>query len=385
MRREPSPVRPDFAEQAEKIGFAFAYDDGEKYWDESVRYVFSRREIEDDLEKAAAELAGLCHELMRRIMVTERMMARLGVPDHARDVIAESWRRRDPTLYGRFDLAYDGRSAPKLLEFNADTPTSLFESSVVQWFWLEQLIASGDLPKDADQFNSLHEKLIARLMRVGGGHFLHLACMRDSVEDSGTTAYLEECARQAGLQTRLIDMRDIGLKRGRGFVDRLGRDIGLMFKLYPWEWMFDETFGRAPEMGDARFIEPAWKMLLSNKGMLALAWEMAPGHPNLLPCFFEDDKRAAELGACYARKPLFSREGGNVELHDGAQVVTGPDLAYGGRFVRQALNPLPAFDGHYPVCGCWLVGDEPAGLGIREDVSPVTSNRSRFIPHRIED
>jgi glutathionylspermidine synthase len=385
MRREPSPVRPDFAEQAEKIGFAFAYDDGEKYWDESVRYVFSRREIEDDLEKAAAELAGLCHELMRRIMVAERMMARLGVPDHARDVIAESWRRRDPTLYGRFDLAYDGRLAPKLLEFNADTPTSLFESSVVQWFWLEQLIASGDLPKDADQFNSLHEKLIARLMRIGGGHFLHLACMTDSVEDSGTTAYLEECARQAGLQTRLIDMRDIGLKRGRGFVDRLGRDIGLMFKLYPWEWMFDEAFGRAPELRDAHFIEPAWKMPLSNKGMLALAWEMAPGHPNLLPCFFEDDERAAELGGRYARKPLFSREGGNVELHDGAQVVTGPDLAYGGRFVRQALNPLPAFDGHYPVCGCWLVGDEPAGLGIREDVSPVTSNRSRFIPHSIED
>ncbi|HUO53847.1 MAG TPA: glutathionylspermidine synthase family protein [Rhodoblastus sp.] len=385
MRREASPARPDFAEQAERIGFAFAYLDGAPYWDESVRYVFSRREIEEGLEAATSELAALCHEVVRRVMVSEKMMARLGVPDHARDVIAASWRRRDPTLYGRFDLAFDGKSAPKLLEYNADTPTSLFESAVVQWFWLEQLIASGLLPAGADQFNSLHEKLIARWKRIGAGRFVHLACMSESIEDRGTTAYIEECARQAGLETRLIDMSDIGLAQGRGFVDRSRRDIELLFKLYPWEWMFDETFGRAPALREARFVEPAWKMLLSNKGMLALAWEIAPGHPNLLPCFFEDDPRVAELGARFARKPLYSREGGNVELHDGGEVVAGPDLAYGGRFVRQALNRLPDFDGFFPICGCWLVGDEPAGLGLREDASPVTSNRSRFIPHAIVD
>jgi glutathionylspermidine synthase len=385
VRRESSPVRPDFAEQAAKIGFAYAFLDGEKYRDESVRYIFTRREIEDHLEAATGELAALCHELIRRIVVTERMMAKLGVPDHARDVIAESWRRRDPTLYGRFDFAYDGQSPPKLLEFNADTPTSLYESAVVQWFWLEQLIARGDLPAGADQFNSLHEKLIARWRKIGAGRFLHLACMTDSVEDAGTTAYVEECARQAGLATRLIGMGDIGLASGRGFVDPSGRDIALLFKLYPWEWMFDEAFGRAPELRAARLVEPAWKMLLANKGMLALAWEIAPGHPNLLPCFFEDDARAAELGTRFARKPLFSREGGNIELHDGGAVVAGPDLAYGGRFVRQALNRLPNFAGNYPVCGCWLIGDEPAGLGGREDVSPITSNRSRFVPHAIVD
>lgn len=150
---------------------------------------------------------------------------------------------------------------------------------MVQWFWLEQLIASGQLPAGADQFNSLHEKLIARWRRIGAGRFLHLACMKDSVEDCGTTAYVEECARQAGLATRLIDMSDIGLAPGRGFVDRWGAGIALLFKLYPWEWMFGETFGRAPELRAARFVEPAWKMLLSNKGMLALAWEMAPAIP----------------------------------------------------------------------------------------------------------
>lgn len=125
MRRESSQVRADFTEQAAKTGFAYAHFDGEIYWDESVRYIFSRREIEDDLEAATGELAALCNELVGRIVVSERMMARLGVPDHARDVVAESWRRRDSSLYGRFDFAYDGKSPPKLLEFNADTPTSL--------------------------------------------------------------------------------------------------------------------------------------------------------------------------------------------------------------------------------------------------------------------
>jgi glutathionylspermidine synthase len=378
-------VRADFVEQAEKIGFAYAHFDGEPYWDESCRYIFTRREIEEDLEVAVSDLASLCDDLARKAVATQEWMERLGVPDHARDVVQESWRRRDPSLYGRFDFAYDGKSPPKLLEFNADTPTSLFESSVVQWFWLEQAIAAGHLPPEADQFNSLHEKLIERWRRIGAGHFLHLACMTGSVEDFGTTAYVEECARAAGLETALIDMRNIGLSDRRGFVDRSGRDIELLFKLYPWEWMFDEGFGRAPALREARLVEPGWKMLLSNKGMLALAWEMEPGHPNLLPCFFEGDPRAAVLGEQYARKPLYSREGGNVELHDGAQAILGPDLAYGGGHVRQALRRLPEFEGNFPVLGCWLVGDEPAGMGLREDRSPITSDHSRFVPHAIVD
>ena len=110
MRREASPVRKDFAEQAQKIGFAFAHIDGQPYWDESARYVFSLKEIEA-LEKATLELGALFCDLAGRIVASERMMARLGVPDFARDVMAESWRRRDPSLYGRFDFSWDGGRA----------------------------------------------------------------------------------------------------------------------------------------------------------------------------------------------------------------------------------------------------------------------------------
>ena len=113
--------------------------------------------------------------------------------------------------------------------YNADTPTSLFEAAVVQWRWLEQLIASGCLPHDADQFNSLHERLIARWRAVVGDNFVHLACMMRSVEDRVTLAYIEDCAEQAGLPTKALDMGDIGLDRST-FVDRSGRAVRHLFK-----------------------------------------------------------------------------------------------------------------------------------------------------------
>jgi len=383
VRREISPPRPNLEAHFKEIGFRFASPDGEIYWDESARYVFTLDEIENRLERATQDLHALTLRLVDGVAKSEAQMARLGIPAHAFEAIRKSWIRRDPSLHGRFDFAYGGEGAPKLLEYNADTPTSLYESAVVQWFWLEQMVERGRLPKGADQFNSLHEKLIARWREIALGRFLHLACMASSVEDAGTTSYVEDCARAAGLQTLALDMGDIG-RDGPIFVDREGRRIDFLFKLYPWEWMFADAFGKTPALPNTRYVEPPWKMILSSKGMLALLWEMAPGHPNLLPCFFKDDPRAASLGARYARKPLFSREGADIELVDGASRVKGDPDGYGAEgFVRQALCPLPDFDGRRPVLGCWIVGDAPAGMGVREDDSPITSNRSRFVPHAI--
>lgn len=384
MRREPSPPRPDFAEEARKIGFRYAQADGEPYWDESARYVFSMREIEEDIETATADLSALCEDVLARLVRDEQALERLRIPRHAWSLIAESHARRDASLYGRFDFSYDGEGPPKLLEYNADTPTSLFESAVVQWFWLEQMIARGHLPKGADQFNSLHDRLIARWREIAGGAPVHFACMTQSVEDRGNVAYLADCAAQAGSWTARIDMRDIGLS-GEIFVDRSGRRVERLFKLYPWEWMFADAFGKSAAMGATRFVEPPWKAIPSSKGFLAYLWEAAPGHPNLLPCFFEDDARASSLTR-YARKPLYSREGANVALFDGETRLAHTDGAYGAEgFVRQQLCLLPNFGGRYPVLGCWLVGGAPAGMGVREDVSLVTTDRSRFLPHVIID
>jgi glutathionylspermidine synthase len=384
MKREPSLVRPNLAQECAEIGFRASFDDGAPYWDESVRYRFRLDQIEHDIERAAEDLHQLCLKLVDEVARDSGLLARLAIPEHAWGLIAASWKRRDPSLYGRFDFAYDGRHAPKLLEYNADTPTSLYEAAVVQWRWLEQLIAAGQLPEDADQFTSAHEKLIARFGRIGGGAFWHFACMKAEPDDAGTLAYLEDCARQAGLQTLSLDMSEIGLEAA-GFLDPQKRALTRLFKLYPWEWMLADEFGRSPAMGDVRFLEPPWKLILSCKGALALLYEMNPRHENLLPCFFEGTREAERLDA-YALKPLYSREGADIALIGGAKPLEGVKDGYGGEgYVRQQLCPLPEFDGRFPVIGAWIVGDEPAGMGVREDATPLTGARARFVPHVILD
>ncbi len=69
---------------------------------------------------------------------------------------------------------------------------------------------------------------------------------------------------------------------------------------------------------------------------------------------------------------------------DGDQVLAREEGTYGAEgFVRQAIAPIPCFDGQYPVIGSWIIGDEACGIGIREDTSLITRNSSRFVPHAI--
>jgi glutathionylspermidine synthase len=384
MRRVPCEERANWRNVAQQTGFEFHTPDGQPYWVESAYYAFTLAQIERDIEAPTGELEAMCRELVARAIDDERVMKVLQIPRPYWNWVAASFKRDDLSLYGRFDLSYDGQGPAKLLEYNADTPTSAFETGVFQWQWLEDAIARGLLPKEADQYNSLHERLIEGWRVIGRGRRLHLAGVRDSAEDAGTLAYIEDCAQQAGLETRQIEMDQIGRAGRGGFVDLDNRPIELMFKLYPWEWMMRETFGASLPGAPTQFVEPPWKAVLSNKAILPLLWAMFPNHPNLLPAYFEGDEKAAELGASYARKPLYSREGANVELVLDGSAVHGDEGPYGAEgFIRQAIAPLPQFDGNYAVLGSWFAAGEPCGLSVREDTSPITKNSSRFLPHAI--
>jgi glutathionylspermidine synthase len=380
MRRETQKPRANWRDRCEEVGFHF-HSVGGAYWDESACYVFDAAQI-DRLEAVSAELHRLCLQAAREAVNTRRF-GEFAIPAPFHDLVAASWRSAEPSLYGRFDFSWDGEGEPKLLEYNADTPTALLEASVVQWHWLEDGKAaragSSPLPRDADQFNSLHEKLVARWQRLReemGEQTLTLACLGDNEEDLGNTEYLRDCALQAGWDARQLFIEDLGWD-GERFVDLENRPVGALFKLYPWEWMVREAFGVHLLGRPARIIEPAWKMLLSNKALLVLLWEMNYGHPNLLPAYFSPER----FGAEYVRKPLLSREGSNVTIRTRGVVRRQPG-GYGQEgFVYQGVAPLPSFDGRYPVIGSWIVGEEPAGIGIREDESPITKNSSRFVPH----
>lgn len=385
MKRIKVDERPGWDETAERLGFTWRHLDGARYWDERAYYQFTLAEVEDGIEEPARELHALCLDLVAEVVKSEALMAKLAIPEASRDDVAESWAAKAPSLYGRFDFAYDGTGPAKLFEYNADTPTSIYETGTFQWIWLEEMIAAGKLPADADQFNSLHEKLQARFKAIfPQGGFVHFASDADSVEDRQTVKYLEDIATQAGIEPKFVPIDKIGLDADGRFVDQDNFLIGALFKLYPWEEMFRENYAAKVKGSKTTFLEPAWKAILSNKGLLPLLWERHAGHPNLLPAFFEDDPRIAELGKSYVRKPLFSREGANIELVDAGRRAKVLDQGYGEEgHIRQALHSLTPFDGNYPVIGAWMVDAEPAGVGIREDRSRVTKNLSRFIPHAI--
>lgn len=386
MRRLEMPERPDWRNKAEQVGFSFHSADGRPYWDETGAFAFTLAEIEESIEAPAAELEEMALEFVGQACRDEEILTRLAIPRAFWGEIWESWQRGDRNLYGRFDFAYDGQGPAKLLEYNADTPTALLETGVFQWLWLEDMLAKGQLPRGSDQFNSLHDKLVAAFqnLRNGRSYPLHLTCVEDSEEDRGTVAYLEECAQQAGLSTQFLYVSEIGLTKAGRFVDLSEAPIDVLFKLYPWEWMMREEFGKAIPGCGTQFIEPIWKSLLSNKGLLPYLWKMAPKHPNLVPAYFPDEP-APELGAAYVEKPLFSREGANIRLFERGRALAGNDGPYGEEgFIRQQRIPIPDFGHGHVVLGAWMVASEPAGMLVREDKSPITGNLARFIPHFIE-
>jgi len=386
LRRLTLEPRAGWVAKAESVGFLYHAGEGRPYWDESAAYAFSLREIEEDLEPAADALHDLCLDLVDEVVRDDALMARLAIPKKHRPFVADSWFAREPTLYGRFDFAYDGSGPPKLYEYNADTPTSVFEAAVFQWMWLEDMLASGALPAGTDQFNSLNEALRDRFAAIfPDGGFVHFASDAGSVEDRQTVRFFEDLAAQVGVEPRYLTMAEIGLTADGRFVDDERDLLQAAFKLYPWEDMLREPY--APDLPGAkvRWLEPPWKAILSNKGILPLLWERHPEHPNLLPAYFDNDPAADQLGEAWVKKPLFSREGADIEVHaPGVDEPVAPG-GYGAEgAIRQAFHPPPTFDGVHPVVGVWMVGDQPRGLGVREDDSLITKNLARFVPHVIE-
>ena len=372
MKRHACQPRPDWREKVERVGLTFhSHDDG-PYWDESACYELKASEV-DELEKAANELHFRCMDAAEAV-IKNNWWSRLGIGEAAIPVILQSWERDDFSLYGRFDFAFDGITPPKLLEYNADTPTALVEAAVAQWFWLEEL------HPQADQFNSIHERLIAAWKRFSGAPALiHFTCVKELAEDEMTILYLRDTCEQAGLRTKSVFIDDIGWHgRENIFVDLDHERIQHAFKLYPWEWLWREEFSAHLGKNCLQFLEPAWKMLLSNKGLLPILWELFPGHPHLLPAY----ETAEPLGNRYVRKPKLSREGSNVSWFENGVAVEENGGSYGEEgFVFQSLANLPNFAGNHPVFGVWVVDHAAAGLGIREDTRRITGNLSRFVPH----
>lgn len=389
MKRVQIAERPDWKQTAEKLGFKFHTIDGERYWDESAYYQFTLKQVEQDLEDPTQVLHDMCMDMVEKVVNSEELLTRLAIPAQFHDLIRTSWREGHPHLYGRMDFSYDGNGPAKLLELNYDTPTSLYEAAAFQWVWLDEQIQRGMLPKDTDQFNSIQDKMSQafRHLKVVTGidKPFYFSSTDQSEEDMATVQYMRDLATQAGHDTRFIALEQIGQNENRLFVDENDKKINTLFKLHAWEHIFLEGFGPWIEQSETLFIEPAWKAILSNKGILPLLWAEHEGHPNLLPSFFDDDP-SRKLDKGWVRKPFFSREGANIEVCEPSGKRHRVDGPYNDApYILQRYHKMPKFGDSYTLIGSWVIGDQAAGIGIREDSTLITKDTSRFLPHVIID
>ncbi len=407
MRFDHIKKRENWQKQAEEFGYLVRILDNPPYWVEALENPFcavlSEVEITEVIEVVSRELYKLSLDTVNHIVnsrYSDKYFDLLKIPAVFRAAVRKSWRRGDLSLYGRFDFAYQNGQI-KLLELNFDTPTSLYEASVLQKLWLEDLKCLAVVPANCSQFNSLHAKLIDAFKRiVCNDSLFHLTTMEGSFEDEDTVRYIQSCAMQAGLTTDFIYLKDIGLGKNAHLIDFAGKHIEKLFKLYPWEFIVEEelvfenkygcrAFPKIVESSSTIILEPLWKLILSNKGILPIMWQLYPNHPNLLETYFDDQSAQAKKlkKQPYVRKPIFGREGGSVSIVTPGQpeMLIHNNSSYGKEgFIVQEYFPLPCYEQYYTVMGCWIINGQPAAIGLRADLNPITSNGAIFLPHYVE-
>lgn len=373
MERILISPRRDYQTKIEALGFDFHGS----YWREEAYYRLSPEETER-LETATVEAYRMyCDTAQYIIEEKPEFMERiLNLPPEIIERIRQSWNDDELSLYGRFDFMFDEEGTPKILEFNADTPTSLLEASVIQWQWKE------DVFPELDQYNGIHEGLVQSWKDIfPQGSDIHFAGALEESEDTGTLQYLASTAMEAGFSTRVLDINALNLQDGK-FTDPSGELVKRCFKLYPWEWMADES----PDgcLADVVWLEPIWKLVMSNKAILCTLFELFPDSSYVLPCFLSRPKTGT-----FCKKPVFSREGHNVSIVDIRDweehfllPETEGDYNTGAYVYQQYVKPT-TYAGRYPVIGSWVIGGEPGGIGIRENRTEITDNLSEFVPHVI--
>ncbi|OTB19207.1 hypothetical protein K445DRAFT_53494 [Daldinia sp. EC12] len=409
MRRVQVEKRPNANRLVQSQGLVYSKDPApgdtaDPYWPDDRYYSFSSEEIEL-LEEAGQDVFDMCSEAAAILLETPEVITnKMAIPAFALKQIKESW-YRDPawgSIYGRFDVCFGGLNhpdprlrVPKFYEFNADTPTSIVEAASIQWFWLEQT-GHGN-----DQLNSLTEKLISawarnlRLIEETLGHrpTVHFAIGygEQTGEDAMNTTLLMDTCQQAGWDTKSLYVEQIAMSPDGRFFDQDGQHIDVIFKLYPWEYMVEQEFGEAcfKDMDRVGQRNSAG----DNKALFAILWDLFQDDPRskwLLPTYFENEAPASLTR--FARKPIFAREGADVLLQADGKVIQDAATGYYGKegYVIQELALLPEFKddkgaSYYPVLGLWFVDGDVAGMGIREDKTPITTNGSWFIPHSISD
>ncbi len=388
--QKTTPLDTDYLES---LGFVWHTDSDESSYISDELLVLSKAEAEAYYE-ATNTLYDMVVEAAEHV-VENNLFHEIGIPFNLVEVIKESWENDVHWhLYGRFDLAggIDGKPI-KLLEFNADTPTALFETAILQWAMLKQ-----DGLEESSQFNALYEALIDNFKRFvtleedvstfeeryDGWNFLFTSVKGNS-EEENTVRLLQHIATEAGYQTEFAYIDDIEFSAEEG-ISYNDKNYELWFKLIPWEDIALEESDLAMLLTNiikdqkAIIFNPAYTLLFQSKGLLKILWDIYPNHPLLLETSFEPLE-----GQKQVEKPVFGREGGSVSILDAeANALESVEGDYDNhKMVYQAYTELATdAQGQSYQAGVFYAY-EACGLGFRKG-GKILNNMSKFVGHIVQ-
>ena len=387
-------LKPLTDDYLESIGFSWHTDsDNSSYVSDEI--VIINEEEANAYYEACNELYDMFAEAGQHVIDND-LFHEINIPFNLIEMIKESWENDVHWhLYSRFDLAggIDGKPI-KLIEFNADTPTSLFETAIIQWAMLK---ANG--LDEASQFNNLYEALKDNFKRIitldtdvekfeeyysNLGWKILFSSISNSSEDINTTKLLEHIASEAGFNTDFEFIENVQFNDDGIFKDE--ESFEFWFKLIPWENIAIEESELALILTEiikekkAIIFNPAYSLMFQSKGFMKILWDLYPNHPLLLETSFEplDNKKQVE-------KRCFGREGANTKIinSDGSiDVETSGDYE-GHKAIYQEYVELPTDDQGKTYQAGVFFAYEACGLGFRRG-EKILNNMSKFVGHIIK-
>lgn len=374
IRRIASTPRPDWQRSADTLGYIYYRNDDDSFaWREDVYYAITPAAAET-LRRAAESLHRLCLDLVDEAVRARRGLDAFHIPEAMQPVVRESWTRDDAFLIGRFDFAWqDGQ--PKLIEYNADTPATLPESTRMQTAWRHATHPA--LNDHALSEAALVNHLMALRAQGRLDETVHVVPYPDNREDAVHARYYMDWIRQAGLQAIHCELCDLEISTNGRLLHR-GRIIRSMIRMYPWELMFRDAGARHLRQCGCHFLNPPWTALLSNKALLPALWRRHPGHPLLLPAAWAPDGMDH-----YVEKPIHARGGENIRIIADNRTLALEPGTYGDypRIYQHYADHR--IDGVTASVGAWIVGTHFAGITIRESSDAIIRHVSPIVPHVI--
>lgn len=384
------PIKAIDDRTLEEFGFGWHTDS------DTTKYIANELVVVSDTEaEAYYEAVNELYDMYTRAaqhVIDNNLFFDLGIPFNLIEPIKKSWENDVHWhLYGRFDLAGGIGGAPiKLIEFNADTPTSLFETAILQW----ALLKHNGMDEER-QFNNVYQAISDNFRRLVtlfddpedfekhyDGWKILFSSISGNIEEEQTVRLLQQMAIDAGFETGFEPLGGVKFD-DEGIYDSSEEPYEYWFKLYPWEDIAIEEPELATQLTTimqnqkAIILNPAYTLLFQSKGMMKILCDLFPDSPYLLQTSFEPLK-----GVQHVEKRMFGREGANVRIIDAAgstlETNDGPYSNFKPIYQEYVEFPKDSQGNSYQA-GVFFAY-EACGLGFRRG-GKILNNMSKFVGH----